>query len=349
MILKIETLSTSKQIDIDFDKSLVLLSGHNNTGKTATLCAIYDYLKNDNSSLYNKNLYKKKVYFFTTKRTFISFYGINSTLKKEMLSTINGNEQDEQDEQARLLTQPILDESELASNFSMLSKQKSEFEFLAIELEKNILEGKIIVSENENLKYQPNFHEKPEENKPLELYFASSAVQALASFVFYLRYLAKKNDCIIIDEPELHLQPDNQIVLVRLLARLINQGFKVILNTNSDYVIEEINVLLMLTHSFGEREKLMTTYNYNQNELLKSENISAYYFEKGKNEVVDVPLLKRGIEIDSIDLAIANLGERSDDIYYTYLESDEKIAQDELEEEKLKKEQETKQEKVKSN
>ncbi len=215
---------------------------------------------------------------------------------------------------------PIGDGLLTAQDLIHLQKEKSEFEFLAIELEKTILEGKISVGQYGALQYQPN---DSSENTVLEIAQTSSLVKSLASLVFYLRHSAKKNDCIIIEEPELNLHPNNQILVARFLARLVNEGFKVVASTHSDYIIRELSNLLMLSNNFKEKEELMKTYGYNENELLKNEQVGVYYFENGKNTAVSLPLSKRGIEIDSINQVITDLNERSDDIYYTFLESDE--------------------------
>ncbi|WP_338813127.1 AAA family ATPase [Bernardetia sp. Wsw4-3y2] len=219
---------------------------------------------------------------------------------------------------------PIVDGLFTAQDLINLQKEKSEFEFLAIELEKTILEGKISVGQNETLQYQPNFYTENGENVVLEIYQTSSLVKSLASLVFYLRHSAKKNDCIIIEEPELNLYPDNQILVARFLARLVNEGFKVVATTHSDYIIKELSTLLLLSDSFKDKDRIMEKYGYTQNQILNKENIGVYYFEKGKETAVNVPITERGIEIESIDQTISDLNERFNTIYYTFLESDEK-------------------------
>ncbi|WP_375560541.1 AAA family ATPase [Bernardetia sp. OM2101] len=268
------------------------------------------------------------IYLFSSERAAINIFSKELALNKnqffDKILKTKGEERNKllhfAEENINRYQKPIADELLIAEDLLHLQNRKSDFEFLAIELEKSILEGKISVGQYGGLQYQPN---NSSENTILEIYQTSSLVKSLASLVFYLRHLAKKNDCIIIDEPELNLHPDNQILVARFLARLVNEGFKVVASTHSDYIIRELSNLLMLSNNFKEKEELMKTYGYNENELLKNENVGVYYFEKGKNTAVSVPLLKRGIEIDSIDLVIANLNERSDDIYYTFLESDE--------------------------
>lgn len=224
------------------------------------------------------------------------------------------------DENINRYQKPIADELNIAEDLLNLSKQKSDFEFLAIELEKSILEGKISVGQYGGLQYQPN---DSSENVILEIAQTSSLVKSLSPIVFYLRHLAKKNDCIIIDEPELNLHPDNQILVARFLARLVNEGFKVVASTHSDYIIRELSALLLLSDSFKQKDSIMKKYGYTQNQVLNKENVGVYYFEKGKNTAVNVPITERGIEIESIDQTIADLNERFDAIYYTNSEDDE--------------------------
>ena len=80
----------------------------------------------------------------------------------------------------------------------------------------------------------------------LPLHIASSSARGLSDLYFYLRHVARKNQLVIIDEPESHLDTANQILLARLLARMIQSNLKVLITTHSDYIIKEINNLIML-------------------------------------------------------------------------------------------------------
>ena len=336
MKLTIKNLGALKEAEIDLSKDLILLCGHNNTGKTYMINTMYDAFQTNLDLILD---YQNKVFFFTSERAAINIFSKELALNKnqtlDKILKAKGEERERllkyAEENINRYQKPIADELEIAEDLLNLSKRKSEFEFLAIELEQSILEGKISVGQYGGLQYQPN---ESDENTVLEIAQTSSLVKSLSPIVFYLRHLAEKNDCIIIDEPELNLHPDNQILVARFLGRLVNEGFKVVASTHSDYIIRELNNLIMLSNSFGEKEELRKKYGYKENELLKSEQVGAYYFEKGKNTAVPVPMLKRGIEIDSIDLVITDLNERSDDIYYSFLESDENIAQEKEEEAK---------------
>lgn len=111
----------------------------------------------------------------------------------------------------------------------------------------------------------------------LNLGESSSAVRSLLDIGFYLQYIARKGDLLMIDEPELNLHPENQRKIVRLLARLVNAGIRVFVTTHSDYIAKELNTLLLLGKSSG---KLASKYHYNNNELLRQEQIRLYIAEE---------------------------------------------------------------------
>ena len=82
---------------------------------------------------------------------------------------------------------------------------------------------------------------------------------------FFLRRLHPDDDhLIIIDEPESHLDTANQIQFARLLAQLVNFGMTILITTHSDYLIKEINNLIMLNGSFEDKEEVMKQHGYRE-------------------------------------------------------------------------------------
>jgi predicted ATPase len=106
-----------------------------------------------------------------------------------------------------------------------------------------LINGKIIFNKGE-LYYIPN----NSKNKRLAIGSSSGSIRSLLYLHFYLHNMAHKGDMLIIDEPELNLHPNNQRRLARLLARLVNFGIKIFVTTHSDYIIKELNTLIMLNH-----------------------------------------------------------------------------------------------------
>ncbi|MFW2724676.1 AAA family ATPase, partial [Acinetobacter baumannii] len=75
---------------------------------------------------------------------------------------------------------------------------------------------------------------------------ASSAVRSLMIIWFWLNHVAKPNSLLMIDEPELNLHPENQRKLAKFVAALVSAGVRVFMTTHSDYIIRELNTLVML-------------------------------------------------------------------------------------------------------
>jgi predicted ATPase len=118
----------------------------------------------------------------------------------------------------------------------------------------------------------------------LEVHLTASLVKCLSNIVFYLHHLAKPNDWIVIDEPELNLHPDNQRLIARFFGRLINEGFKVMISTHSDYIVREINNLIMLSKEDKETASLIRKYGYSRNQVIKPGRVKALLFRKGKTD-----------------------------------------------------------------
>ena len=85
---------------------------------------------------------------------------------------------------------------------------------------------------------------------------SSSSVRSLLDIGFYLRHIVQKGELLMVDEPELNLHPANQRRIARLFARLVNLGVKVFITTHSDYIVKELNTLIMLKQEKPHLEKL---------------------------------------------------------------------------------------------
>ena len=150
-------------------------------------------------------------------------------------------------------------------------------------------------------------------NVPLHL--ASSSVRGLSDLYFFLRHDAKPADLLIIDEPESHLDTRNQIELARLLARCTRAGLQVLITTHSDYLIKEINNLVMLTQDFKSKDAFLKKLGYKADDALDPSSVRAYIAEDGgltRCEIdrfgIDMPVFDE--TIDSINHASTELASR---------------------------------------
>ena len=219
---------------------------------------------------------------------------------------------------------PIRDGLIIADDLAEMKKYKSEFYDFALEIEDNLLNGKLEIDNLGELKFKPNKSPK----RALPIHMTASVVKSLSSLVIYLKHIAKDNDLVIIDEPEINLHPDNQIILTRLFSKLINKGFRLLISTHSDYVVREINNLIMLSNE--KMKDSATQFGYNINEYINSEDVDIHYFDYPKklrgNKQVTIEKLKLdlgGFEIPSVNATIESQNNISEELFYKLKYSDD--------------------------
>ena len=115
----------------------------------------------------------------------------------------------------------------------------------------------------------------------IPLYQASSSARGLSDLYFYMRHVAKRGQLLMVDEPEAHLDTANQIEMTRLLARLARSGVKVLITTHSDYIVKEINNLIMLSQPFRNKEAVRKRLKYGEDDYLHADQVRAYIAEDG--------------------------------------------------------------------
>ncbi len=140
----------------------------------------------------------------------------------------------------------------------------------------DIIGGEYMVTRNDELYYVPKMSKKIK----LTMDESSSAVRSLLDIGFYLRYVAQRGDLLMIDEPELNLHPENQRRVARLFARLANLGIKVFITTHSDYIIKELNTLIMLNHDKPHLKRIAQREGYQPEELITASQIKVYIAEE---------------------------------------------------------------------
>lgn len=158
---------------------------------------------------------------------------------------------------------------------------------------------------------------------------SSSAVRSLLDVGFYLRHVAQKGDLLIVDEPELNLHPENQRRIARLFSRLVKLGIKVFITTHSDYIIKELNTLIMLNNDKPHLAKLAEQEGYKAEELLNAEQVKVYIAEeapivlngnkrKTKCQTLTAADISQelGIEVRSFDKTIETMNRIQEEIIW---------------------------------
>ena len=107
-------------------------------------------------------------------------------------------------------------------------------------IEDAILGGSVRIEQSPSINY-PRFVYRPHRWKnDLALANASSMVSELAPVVLYLRHIIEPGNVLIVEEPESHLHPAMQVEFTRQLAALADAGFRVIVTTHSEWLLDEL-------------------------------------------------------------------------------------------------------------
>ncbi len=155
-------------------------------------------------------------------------------------------------------------------NIHNLPEKQGPLYDIARELESDLISGEIVKNIQEGHVF-PDIKYKYLNNE-IPLHRASSTVSELTPIILYLKYLVKKGDVVIIEEPEAHLHPRNQLILAKYLVRLIRTGVKLIITTHSDYLLQKMNNYVM----HGEMEPKRTP------DYLLPNEVGAYVFEESR-------------------------------------------------------------------
>lgn len=212
---------------------------------------------------------------------------------------------------------PITQELAFFQNIKVIRRRSS---YIAsehheiLDLADNISGGHYDFDDYSGIQYFP-----VDSNSALNLIESSSSVKSLVEFSFYLRHCAKKNQILMIDEPELNLHPENQRKLARLLAMLVNAGIKVFITTHSDYIIREFNTMIQLKQDKPHITKIKAAEGYSDSELLDASRVRAYVAKRQDDGVIfDTAAISQddGIIISTLDDVIDRMNQIQDAIIW---------------------------------
>ena len=175
--------------------------------------------------------------------------------------------------------QPVRDNTDFIRNLESVVKRDS---FIAENHPEILNDFSQIVGGQYQAVNDDMIYFKPHKNKSIRLAMdeSSSAARSLLDIGFYLRHQAKKGDILMVDEPELNLHPENQRRIARIFARLVNLDIKVFITTHSDYIIKELNTLIMLNQDNSYLKMVAEREGYKSEELISSDRIRVYMAEK---------------------------------------------------------------------
>ena len=95
---------------------------------------------------------------------------------------------------------------------------------------------------------------------------------------------------------------------MRIFAILTKLDLRIIISTHSDYIIREMNNLIMAKTIYNKNSQLIEELGYKESMLLNKNDIAVKYFNYGKRkkliEVVDIKIEDDGFTVESIDNTI---------------------------------------------
>lgn len=149
---------------------------------------------------------------------------------------------------------------------------------------------------------------------------AASSVKELMPFLLMLQNgTIRQYNSLLFEEPEAHVHPKKQFLVMDMLARCCNKGMLIQMTTHSDYLLGRMNQLLVLGKI---REKSMEAFEnfckehlFNKNLYLHTEQVGGYYFKRENDRVViEEQDLSFGLPFNSFENTVKSQMELSADI-----------------------------------
>lgn len=183
----------------------------------------------------------------------------------------------------KLLTRKIQNKADVSKNQSEVmanllnidSSKKGIFYNLACELEDEFSNIRINIDDS-NIFNSISF-KNTQTNDEVSSKLLSTSLHEISIFILYLKYVLKEGDLLIIEEPEAHLHPANQRLLVKYFVKAINNGLKILITTHSDYIISQLDNMINLSNI---PEDKLHDLNYSKENVLDFKDIAIYNFKE---------------------------------------------------------------------
>lgn len=214
------------------------------------------------------------------------------------------------DEMASRYALPVRDNIDYTRDIPNLQRQQSEIYDSKLFNDIREMMGGYYRSLDDDIRFRSKA--RKERSFDIPLHIASSSARGLSDLYFFLRHVAEKDQLLIIDEPESHLDTANQIQFASLLAQAVHAGLKVLITTHSDYIVKEINNLLMLSAPFEEKDEVLKELGYSKHDFLKPESVRAYVAEK--NSLTQCAVERYGIDMPVFDSTIDSINRVSNEL-----------------------------------
>lgn len=210
---------------------------------------------------------------------------------------------------------------QLVSLVGASQREKGIYAELAGNLENDLLRGAVKV-ERKEIDY-PSFVFRPHGwKRDLPLINSSSMVSELLPVVLYLRHVVQPGDLLILEEPEAHLHPKMQAMLIRQLVAAVQSGVRILITTHSEWILEELANLVRLAELPADRRAGIEDSEIHLNPA----QLGAWFFEQNEDSEGSVA---REISLDEESATFpAGFGLVADSLYNRWVEISTRIEEE---------------------
>lgn len=165
---------------------------------------------------------------------------------------------------------------DLLSGIILLKQTKRPLSPIADAMERDLFGGNIMLDMQAKSGYPEITYQYNGSSVPLHR--SSSTISEIAPLSLYLKHIVGRSSLLIIEEPEAHLHPADQLVLGKYLVRLIRNGVNILMTTHSVFLLEKLAKYMMAGNLTPEQR--VADLNYDKNDFLLPDEVSAYLFER---------------------------------------------------------------------
>lgn len=184
--------------------------------------------------------------------------------------------------------------SDFISSIILIPRRRGRFSDMAEQIERDMLKGRI------KLDYHNGHSTMPEVtyvtgDGSFVLHRASSTVSEIAPLSLYMKYMINKNDMLIIEEPESHLHPKNQLVLAKYVVKMIRSGLNVLLTTHSEFLLEKLGKFVVASNVDPKiRGEILGA---DAEDCIRADEVSVHLFRPDNNNDVHIHTLETDADL----------------------------------------------------
>lgn len=116
-----------------------------------------------------------------------------------------------------------------------------------------VLRGKYVLDQKNQLTFRELLTKKDTsklryKREQIPFNITSSSIKSLYGFSDYINFYSQPNDIVFIDEPEMNLDPQKQVDLASLLAKMAENNISLFVSTHSDYIFRKLTNISLSQH-----------------------------------------------------------------------------------------------------